>query len=95
MEHDIVIIGGGILGLTVANEILERDKKVRLAIFEKEEHLAKHQTGRNSGVIHSGIYYDPESIKSEYCIKGGARLKKYCKQNQMPLKKNWQNGYCK
>ena len=87
MEYDIVIIGGGILGLSVANEILERNKNVKLAIFEKEDFLAKHQTGRNSGVVHSGIYYDPESIKSDCCIKGGFQLKKYCEKNKMPLKK--------
>ena len=87
MEYDIVIIGGGILGLSVSREILKRDKKIKLAIFEKEEFLSRHQTGRNSGVIHSGIYYDPESAKSEYCIEGGIQLKKYCKKNKMPLKK--------
>ncbi len=87
MEYDIVVIGGGILGLSVAKEIIDKNPEIKLLVLEKENTLASHQTGRNSGVIHSGIYYEPDSKKSEYCIKGGQKIKNYCKKNGIPLKK--------
>jgi (S)-2-hydroxyglutarate dehydrogenase len=77
-EFDYVVIGGGIIGLAVAWTILERKPDVRIAILEKEDGWARHQTGRNSGVIHSGIYYKPGSLKAKLCREGNRRLVEFC-----------------
>jgi L-2-hydroxyglutarate oxidase len=75
---DCVVIGGGIVGLSAAREILEKRPGIRIALLEKEESLARHQTGRNSGVIHSGIYYKPGSLKAGLCRAGRRRLTEFC-----------------
>jgi L-2-hydroxyglutarate oxidase len=75
---DCAVIGGGIVGLSVAWEILENRPSTRIAILEKEDSLARHQTGRNSGVIHSGIYYKPGSLKASLCRAGRRRLVEFC-----------------
>ena len=78
MSFDIAIIGGGIVGLASARAILERAPRARLVILEKEAALAQHQTGHNSGVIHSGIYYKPGSYKARLCVEGARLMKDYC-----------------
>jgi (S)-2-hydroxyglutarate dehydrogenase len=75
---DCVVIGGGIVGLSVAWAILERKPDTRIAVLDKEDSLARHQTGRNSGVIHSGIYYKPGSLKASLCRAGRKRLVEFC-----------------
>jgi L-2-hydroxyglutarate oxidase len=75
---DCVVVGGGVLGLSVAWTILERKPGTRIAVIEKEEGWAQHQTGRNSGVIHSGIYYKPGTLKAKLCRDGNARMLKFC-----------------
>src|ERR1700675_2845663 len=80
-EYDCVIIGGGIVGLSVAWAILERKPDVRIAVLEKEDGWARHQTGRNSGVIHSGIYYKPESLKARLCREGNRRMVEFCQDH--------------
>ena len=77
-RFDYAIIGGGIIGLSIAWAILERDRSVRICILEKEDGWARHQTGRNSGVIHSGIYYKPGSLKASLCREGNRRLVEFC-----------------
>jgi L-2-hydroxyglutarate oxidase len=77
-RFDCVVIGGGIVGLSVAWEILERMPKIRIAVLEKEDAWAQHQTGRNSGVIHSGIYYKPGSLKAKLCREGNRRMVEFC-----------------
>jgi (S)-2-hydroxyglutarate dehydrogenase len=77
-RFDCVVIGGGIVGLSVAWTILEKTPKIRLAVLEKEDGWARHQTGRNSGVIHSGIYYKPGSLKANLCREGNRRLVEFC-----------------
>ena len=77
-SFDYVVIGGGIVGLSVAWAILERSPDARIALLEKEDSLARHQTGRNSGVIHSGIYYKPGSLKAKLCRAGRRRLVEFC-----------------
>jgi (S)-2-hydroxyglutarate dehydrogenase len=77
-KFDYIIIGGGIIGLSVAWTILERNPRTRIAVLEKEADWARHQTGRNSGVIHSGIYYKPGSLKAELCREGNGRLLQFC-----------------
>ncbi|MDP9112029.1 MAG: FAD-dependent oxidoreductase, partial [Candidatus Eremiobacteraeota bacterium] len=67
MIYDIAIVGGGIVGLATGRELLSRHPHVRLVNLEKEHVVSKHQTGHNSGVIHSGIYYKPGSLKARLC----------------------------
>jgi L-2-hydroxyglutarate oxidase len=78
---DCVVIGGGIVGLAVAWAILEKNRDVRIAVIEKESGWARHQTGRNSGVIHSGIYYKPGSLKAKLCREGNRRLLEFCQDH--------------
>ncbi len=78
MTYDIAIVGGGIVGLATGRELLLRHPSLKLAVIEKEDILAKHQTGHNSGVIHSGIYYTPGSLKAKLCTEGRRALWKYC-----------------
>jgi L-2-hydroxyglutarate oxidase LhgO len=75
---DIVVVGAGILGLAVARELLLRHPRLSLVVLEKEDRIGQHQTGHNSGVIHSGIYYAPGSLKAKLCTEGGRLLYEYC-----------------
>ncbi len=83
MKYDIIIIGGGIVGLATALKIKERQPGVNLALIEKEKQLAAHQTGHNSGVIHSGIYYKPGSLKATNCIRGYQMLLDFCQKHHV------------
>lgn len=85
MQYDLIVIGGGIVGLASAWKILERHPGLKLAILEKENELATHQTDRNSGVIHSGIYYKPGSSKAINCVKGHGMLLEFCRENDIPF----------
>jgi L-2-hydroxyglutarate oxidase len=82
--YDLTIIGGGILGLATALKILEAHPATRLLIIEKEPELARHQTGHNSGVIHSGLYYKPGSLKAQSCVSGRKALMAFCDENSVP-----------
>jgi (S)-2-hydroxyglutarate dehydrogenase len=77
----IAVIGGGILGVAVAREILERRPDTAVTLFEKENRLAAHQTGRNSGVVHAGLYYEPGSNKAVLCRRGVGLLESFCAQH--------------
>jgi len=79
--YDFCIIGGGILGLTTAHELLSQNPGSSLLLIEKEANTAVHQTGHNSGVIHSGIYYRPGSLKAELCKSGADATKRFCRDN--------------
>jgi (S)-2-hydroxyglutarate dehydrogenase len=81
VTYDIAIIGGGIVGLATARAILDRAPRARLVLLEKEADIAQHQTGHNSGVIHSGIYYKPGSYKARLCVEGARLMKAYCDKN--------------
>ncbi|MFZ6010163.1 MAG: FAD-dependent oxidoreductase, partial [Bacteroidota bacterium] len=70
MQQDIVVIGGGIVGLATALQLKKSDPTLKIIVLEKESELAQHQTGNNSGVIHSGLYYKPGSLKARNCIRG-------------------------
>ena len=82
-KYDIAIVGGGIVGLAIAYQIQREFPKVNLIILEKEKELAFHQTGRNSGVIHSGLYYKPNSLKAKNCVKGRKQLVQFAKENNI------------
>ncbi|MBI1997973.1 MAG: L-2-hydroxyglutarate oxidase [Deltaproteobacteria bacterium] len=82
--YDVTIIGGGIVGLATALKIGEAHPRVKLLILEKEPDLARHQTGHNSGVIHSGLYYRPGSVKARSCVAGRKALMEFCDRNGVP-----------
>jgi len=79
--YDVAIIGGGIVSLATARALSERAPRARLAIVEKEAKLAQHQTGHNSGVIHSGIYYKPGSYKARLCVEGARLMSEFCAEH--------------
>ena len=79
------MIGGGIIGLAVARELLARNPGLNLVVVEKEAALAQHQTGRNSGVVHAGLYYTPGSLRSTLCQAGGRMLRSYCADRGVPF----------
>jgi L-2-hydroxyglutarate oxidase len=83
-KYDIAIIGGGIVGLATAHRLLTLKPELQLVILEKENHVAAHQTGHNSGVIHSGLYYKPGSLKAVNCINGYKMLLEFCDENKIP-----------
>lgn len=86
MNFDYAIVGGGIVGLSVARELTHRAPKAKIALFEKEPEIGLHASGRNSGVLHSGIYYSPGSLKARFCAEGARVWKEYCRDRGLPLK---------
>lgn len=84
-DADIVIVGGGIVGLAVARELLLRQPDLRLVLFERESAVGRHQTSHNSGVIHRGIYYKPRTLKAQLCVRGAGQMIAYCESNQIPV----------
>ncbi len=82
--QDIVIIGGGIVGLATGYQILQQRPGLKITILEKEDRVAVHQTGHNSGVIHSGLYYAPGSLKATNCILGYDMLLDFCRKEEIP-----------
>ena len=84
-ETDLLIIGAGIVGLATALETTLRFPEMTLAIVEKEDRVAAHQTGHNSGVIHSGLYYKTGSLKARNCVAGAASMKRFCQQHGVPF----------
>ena len=83
-DYDVIVAGAGIVGLAAALKILEAKPSVKLLVVEKEDGPAKHQTGNNSGVVHSGIYYKPGSLKANNCINGYRQLLEFCDKESVP-----------
>jgi L-2-hydroxyglutarate oxidase len=84
---DLAVIGGGIVGLAAAREVLRRRPGTRLVVLEKEPDVALHQTGHNSGVVHSGLYYAPGSLKARLCVTGARELYAYAEQKRIPVER--------
>jgi L-2-hydroxyglutarate oxidase len=80
-RRDLAVVGGGILGLALARELLRRDPGRPLTVFEREPDVGLHQTGHNSGVIHAGIYYKPGSLKAQLCVEGARQMYEFCEQH--------------
>lgn len=87
-ECDLAVVGGGILGTAVARELLARRPGARLCLLEAEAELGHHQTGRSSGVVHAGIYYEPGSLKARLCVQGARELYAYCDERAIPYEKS-------
>jgi L-2-hydroxyglutarate oxidase LhgO len=81
---DLAVVGGGIVGLAVARELLAHHPRLSVAVLERESEVGSHQTGHNSGVIHAGIYYAPGSLKAKLCVEGARELYEYCRQRGIP-----------
>jgi L-2-hydroxyglutarate oxidase len=81
---DVLIVGGGIVGLTLARELLVRGRD-RIVLLEKEPELGAHASGRNSGVLHAGIYYSPDTLKARSCLRGNQLMRSYCRERGLPL----------
>jgi len=84
MTYDYLIIGGGIVGISTAWQLLQRYPNKRILVLEKESHYAGHQTGHNSGVIHAGVYYQPGSLKADFCRRGNEATIKFCLEHDIP-----------
>jgi (S)-2-hydroxyglutarate dehydrogenase len=82
---DVIIVGGGIVGLSIAREASRQFPRLRLVVVEKEEHVGAHQSGHNSGVIHAGIYYKPGSAKARLCVEGAALMVDFCREHAIPV----------
>lgn len=85
MRYDVVIIGGGIVGCATALSVLKKNPSLKLLLLEKENRLAAHQTGHNSGVIHAGVYYAPGSLKAKFCRQGCDDTKAFCQEHGIPF----------
>jgi L-2-hydroxyglutarate oxidase len=83
-RYSAIVIGGGVVGLAVALEITRRFPRLRLLVLEKEDRVARHQSGHNSGVIHSGVYYKPGSLKARLCVAGAAAMIEFCREHGIP-----------
>ena len=85
MGHDVIIVGGGIIGLATGRALLESRPGLDLLVLEKEPAVGLHQSGRNSGVLHSGIYYRPGSQKAELCVSGVGLMVEFCQEHAVPF----------
>ena len=83
-RYNVIIVGGGIVGLAVGLEITQRFPRLRLLLLEKEHRVGRHQSGHNSGVIHSGVYYKPGSLKAKLCVTGAAAMVEFCREHGIP-----------
>src|SRR5580698_1529007 len=83
-RYNAIVIGAGIVGLAVALEITRRFPRLRLLVLEKEDRVARHQSGHNSGVIRSGVYYKPGSQKARLCVSGAAAMVAFCQEHGFP-----------
>ena len=79
-NFDFCIVGGGMVGLSIANQLIERKISSRIIVIEKEAELGLHSSGLNSGVLHAGLYYEPKSLKAKVCVSGAKRLKNWVKE---------------
>ena len=80
-EQRVGVVGGGILGVAIAREVVRRRPGTEVVVLEKEDRLAAHQTGHNSGVVHAGIYYKPGSLKARLCARGRHLLREFCAEH--------------
>jgi len=85
-EYDYLIVGAGIIGLTIAYELIERNPNYTICLIDKEQDVAQHTSGRNSGILHAGFYYTSDSKKAKHCLNGNFLMKKFCLENNIEVK---------
>ncbi len=83
--YDFIVVGGGIVGVSTAWQLKQRYPDSSVLVVEKEAHVAQHQTGHNSGVVHAGVYYQPGSLKADFCKRGLKATIAFCHQHQIPV----------
>jgi len=93
-NYDYVIIGAGIIGISLGIELLTQKPTKKILIIDKEERPGVHASGRNSGVLHAGFYYSPDSLKAKFCKQGNLELKKFCKTNNLEVKETGKVVVC-
>jgi (S)-2-hydroxyglutarate dehydrogenase len=86
-HYDVAVIGAGIVGLAVAREVLARRPDSKILVIDKHDSVARHQSGHNSGVIHSGVYYTPGSLKARLCVKGSRLMQEFCDSRAIPYER--------
>ena len=84
VKCDLLIIGAGVIGFSIGIAYLDANTGKKVVVADKEKQIGKHASGRNSGVIHAGFYYSPETLKARFCAEGNIALKKLCEINQIP-----------
>lgn len=87
-RYDYLIVGAGIIGMTVAYELKKRDLSISIAIIDKEDNVGKHASGRNSGVLHAGFYYSADSMKAKFTVNGNKKMKAFCKDHNIFVKES-------
>ena len=85
-SYDYLIVGSGIIGMTIAYELRQQDDNLKIAIIDKEDDVAKHASGRNSGVLHAGFYYSANSLKAKFTVDGNRLMKEFCSSNNISVK---------
>ena len=86
MVYDYLIVGSGIIGMTIAYELKQQNRDLKIAIIDKEDNVAKHASGRNSGVLHAGFYYSADSLKAKFTVDGNTLMKEFCLANNILVK---------
>lgn len=86
MKYDYLIVGSGIIGMTIAYELKQQDENLKLALIDKEDDVAKHASGRNSGVLHAGFYYSANSLKAKFTVDGNRLMKEFCASSNIQVK---------
>ncbi|MGY8796647.1 MAG: FAD-dependent oxidoreductase, partial [Woeseiales bacterium] len=81
----VVVVGGGLIGLSTAMHLQQMQPRARIVLIEKDAEFAAQQSGRNSGVLHAGIYYEPGSLKAKYCVEGHRALSEFCDRFDIPI----------
>ncbi len=87
MSFDVAVIGGGVIGLALADALLEAHPRLGVAVLDKEARLGVHASGRNSGVIHAGFYYSPDSLKARLTRRGNVLLHQFCADEGIPVRR--------
>ncbi|MCP9830070.1 L-2-hydroxyglutarate oxidase [Synechococcus sp. HJ21-Hayes] len=85
VHADIAILGGGMVGLALAHQLLERHPGLSIVVIDKEPEIGRHSSGRNSGVLHAGVYYPPGTLKAQVCVQGARRLRAWCEAERLPV----------
>jgi L-2-hydroxyglutarate oxidase len=86
-KYDVIVVGGGIIGISTAWQLKMRYPDRRILVLEKESEVGRHQTGRNSGVVHAGVYYEPGSLKALFCREGNRETYEFCSRHGIPVKR--------